>query len=587
MVPPSDAALPVLVVSDATQFEGLVASLPGDHTVDFEMHHLGDRSRLSSTISDVNPSVIVFLLKEVESAGDLTPEVVEMIGVIPFLVCGPPVGTSIRKTIYDLGAAGCFDSHPETREFLASLGRHGRRYLALRDRDVNSSRTLQVSQQLRARNTELQELNSMFRQSVDALRDKVDLQGTRLETIGKVGVELSEIQDLNILMDHILSEARRLVHAESGAILTRDHDDLVVRYRQNDALNKGGRSTGSIADGLRIPLSANSISGRVSLTGEYINVEDVYQIPEDAGFRFLTSFDDRTGYRTRAMLVYPLSTPTGDPLGVLQLANPSTPSGEAKARFDNDDVKIIRNFASMASLALERANLTRSLIMRMISMAETHDPEETGAHVNRVAGYARIVFERWASRRGMGRVELARQRDRLSIAAMLHDVGKIAIPDSILKKPGPLEPDEYRMVQRHTLIGAYLCQGTGVQTEFDEVSQVVALHHHERWDGSGYPGEVSERLWGNRASEIPRQPGLRGEDIPIEARIVALADVFDALSSSRSYKSAWPEERVLEEIQELSGTHFDPELVDIFMDEIDRIRAVQAAFTDEGFDVNG
>ena len=586
MVPAADSTLRVLIASDAPQFEELVASLPGDHALDFEWHHLGDRNLLLSTITDVNPSVVVFLFDGVETAGALTSEVVETLGVIPFLVCGLPVGASIRNSLYDLGAAGCFESSPEPLEFLASLGRHARRFLSMRDRDVNSSQTLQVSQQLRDRNTELQELNSMFRQSVDALRDKVDLQGTRLETIGKVGVELSEIQDLNILMDHILSEARRLVHAESGAILTRDHEDLVVRYRQNDALNRRGRSIGSIAGGLRIPLSANSISGRVSLTGDYINVDDVYQIPEDAGFRFLTSFDDRTGYRTRAMLVYPLSTPTGDPLGVLQLANPSTPTGEPKARFDNDDVKIIRNFASMASLALERANLTRSLIMRMIAMAETHDPEETGAHVNRVAGYSRIVFEEWASRRGMGRVEMARQRDRLSIAAMLHDVGKIGIPDSILKKPGPLEPDEYRMVQRHTLIGAYLCQGTGVQTEFDEVSQVVALHHHERWDGSGYPGEVTEQLWGNRASDIPSQPGLSGEDIPIEARIVALADVFDALSSSRSYKSAWPEERVLEEIRHLSGKHFDPELVEIFMDEIDRIRAVQTAFSNESFDVN-
>jgi response regulator RpfG family c-di-GMP phosphodiesterase len=579
MVSPPDPTLRVLVVSDSPQFEDFVSRLAESKSGDVELDHLIDQSRLSAIVSTFNPSVVLFLLKRNESLVSLSPRFIETLGLIPFLVGGVPVDPSVRKKIYDLGAGDCFDELPESVEFLACLKRHSRRFLALRDRDVNSSRTLQVSQQLRARNTELQELNSMFRQSVDALRDKVDLQGTRLDTIGKVGVELSEIQDLNILMDHILSEARRLVHAESGAILTRDHEDLVVRYRQNEALNKEGRSIGSIAGGLRIPLSANSISGRVSLTGEYINVEDVYQIPENAGFRFLTSFDERTGYRTRAMLVYPLSTPTGDPLGVLQLANPSTPSGEPKARFDNDDIKMIRNFASMASLALERANLTRSLIMRMIAMAETHDPEETGAHVNRVAGYSRILFEAWANRRGIGRIEMARQRDRLSIAAMLHDVGKIGIPDSILKKPSALEPDEYKIMQRHTLIGAFLCQGTGVQTEFDEVSQIVALHHHERWDGSGYPGPVDETLWQNRSSEMPDQHGLRGEDIPIEARIVGLADVFDALSSSRSYKEPWPEERVLEEIQSLSEKHFDPELVEIFFSEIDRIRAVQLAFS--------
>ena len=513
MASPSDSNLRILVVADLPQFEDFASCLVESDCADSELEHLPDRSRLSVMVNTFNPTVVLFLLKPSESSDVLTPGLIETLGLIPFLVGGVRAEADVRKEIYDLGAADCFERIPEPLEFLACLRRHARRFLALRDRDVNSSRTLQVSQQLRARNTELQELNSMFRQSVDALRDKVDLQGTRLETIGNVGVELSEIQDLNILMDHILSEARRLVHAESGAILTRDHEDLVVRYRQNDALRKAGRSTGSIAGGLRIPLSENSISGRVSLTGEYVNVDDVYHIPKDAGFRFLTSFDERTGYRTRAMLVYPLSTPTGDPLGVLQLANPSTATGEAKARFDNDDIKMIRNFASMASLALERANLTRSLIMRMIAMAETHDPEETGAHVNRVAGYARILFESWANRRGISRNEMARQRDRLSIAAMLHDVGKIGIPDSILKKPGALEPDEFKMMQRHTLIGAFLCQGTGVQTEFDEVSQIVALHHHERWDGSGYPGQVGESLWQDRSSKLPDQRGLRGAGV--------------------------------------------------------------------------
>ncbi len=220
----SASTLRVLVISDTPQFEDLVACLPENHTADFELEHLGDQTRMSSVVNSFNPSVVLFLFNGIESARSLTPGLVEMLGVIPFLVGGVPAEPSVRKAIYDLGAADCFDTCPEPLEFLASLARHARRFLALRDRDVNSSRTLQVSQQLRARNTELQELNSMFRQSVDALRDKVDLQGTRLETIGKVGVELSEIQDLNILMDHILSEARRLVHAESGAILTRDHE---------------------------------------------------------------------------------------------------------------------------------------------------------------------------------------------------------------------------------------------------------------------------------------------------------------------------------------------------------------------------
>ena len=134
----------------------------------------------------------------------------------------------------------------------------------------------------------------MFRQSIDALRDKVDTQGIRLQSIGNVGIELNEIRDLDILMQHVLTEARHLVRAEAGAILTRDGEDLVVRFVQNDAHLQSGRSFVDLAGGFRIPMSVGSISGRVSLTGEYINVDDVYKIPEDAGYNFLTSYDERT-----------------------------------------------------------------------------------------------------------------------------------------------------------------------------------------------------------------------------------------------------------------------------------------------------
>ena len=227
----------------------------------------------------------------------------------------------------------------------------------------------------------------------------------------------------------------------------------------------------------------------------------------------------------------------------------------------------------MASVALERARLTRSMILRMIAMAETHDPEETGAHVNRVAGYSRVLFDAWAERRNLDRVELERQRDRLSISAMLHDVGKIGIPDAILKKPGKLDPSEYAAMQMHTVIGAGLFQG--VHTDFDDLARTVALHHHERWDGTGYPGVLDPESLQQSPPTEPIRSGLQGEEIPIEARIVGLADVYDALSSKRSYKEAWPEDRVLAEIKSMSGKHFDPELVELFLDHADRMRAIQ------------
>ena len=180
-----------------------------------------------------------------------------------------------------------------------------------------------------------------------------------------------------------------------------------------------------------------------------------------------------------------------------------------------------------------------------------------------------------AAGRRMPIAELERRRDRLSMAAKLHDVGKIGISDSILKKPGKLDDAEFATMQMHTIIGSRLFNG--LQTDYGDVARIVALHHHEQWDGQGYPVTSLDEF----ATDPPEEPirrGLAGEAIPIEARIVGLADVYDALSSKRSYKDAWPEDRVIEEIRALSGTHFDPELVELFLDNIDRIRLVRDTF---------
>lgn len=502
-----------------------------------------------------------------------------LLASVPVVVLCPETDPCTKAAAFEQGANDYLIELPEAIELQARLRHLATGFIAARDRDIADARNEKLSEQLRSRNNELQDLNRIFRLSVDALKDKVDLQGVHLKSIETVGVELSEIQDLDILMQHILTEARSLVHAEAGAILTREGDELVVCYAQNDAHTRAGKSAAALAGGFRIPLSLGSISGTAVKTGEPINVDDVYSIPPGAGYRFLSSYDDRTGYRTRALLAYPLSTATGESLGVLQLSNPLTEEGEQKPRFGSDEVAVIRNFASMASVALERARLTRSMIMRMIAMAETHDPEETGAHVNRVAGYSRVMYDAWAARRDLDPGVRARQRDRLSISAMLHDVGKIGIPDAILKKPGKLDPAEYAAMQMHTVIGARLFKG--VHTDFDEVARMVALHHHERWDGEGYPGAIDPADLVNSPPTEPIRSGLHGEEITIEARIVGLADVYDALSSKRSYKDAWPEEEVLAEIKAMAGKHFDPELVEIFLANSDRMRAIRKTWRNE------
>jgi len=208
-------------------------------------------------------------------------------------------------------------------------------------------------------------------------------------------------------------------------------------------------------------------------------------------------------------------------------------------------------------------------------MAELRDPKETGAHVNRVAAYAVEIYECYAKRHETPREEIDKNRDTLRLAAMLHDVGKVAISDLILKKPGRLNEEEYEEMKKHALHGARLFRDA--RSDFDEYSAEVALNHHEKWDGSGYPGFIDMETGDplpDYTDENGRARGKRGKEIPLFGRIIALADVYDALSNRRVYKEAWDEEKVLDTIREESGKHFDPELVDIFFDILDNIKAI-------------
>jgi response regulator RpfG family c-di-GMP phosphodiesterase len=240
------------------------------------------------------------------------------------------------------------------------------------------------------------------------------------------------------------------------------------------------------------------------------------------------------------------------------------------------------HFANSAALALERAQMTRNIILRMISMAELRDPKETCAHVNRVAACSVEIFEEWARRKKLKADEIQRRKDLLRMAAMLHDVGKVAISDLILRKPARLTIDEFEIMKSHTYLGAKLFKD--VQSDFEEVAATVALNHHEKWDGTGYPGHidlfVEDPLHG-----CPTPDGLplpkSGEDIPLFGRIVAVADVYDALCSRRSYKEPWEESRIFEEMDRCSGKHFDPEVMSAFFSCVDMLRSISLRYPDE------
>jgi HD-GYP domain-containing protein (c-di-GMP phosphodiesterase class II) len=404
----------------------------------------------------------------------------------------------------------------------------------------------------------------------------------KLDSMTRLGIELSRINDLDILMERVLLRARQFSNADAGSIYIREGEWLHFSYTQNDSLQKKlPEGEKLIYSTFQVPIDEKSIAGYVAATGETLNIDDVYKLQATLPYSFSKKFDEKVGYKTQSVLTIPLQNSCGQILGILQIINTKDEFG-CICQFSQKDVMVMHHFASIAAVALERAQMTRALILRMIRMAEMRDPLETGAHVNRVAGVAVEIYEQWALRRRLDIKEIDRTRDVLRMAAMLHDVGKVATSDLILKKPARLSADEYEIMKMHTIQGARLFQNR--QSDFDEAAGLVALTHHERWDGNGYPGHIDFRsglaLNGFKLpSGLPR--GKKGTEIPLFGRIVALADVFDALSSTRSYKKAWDEQAILAQIEESAGSHFDPELVEIFFSRYEIIRAIQDRYKDK------
>ncbi len=194
----------------------------------------------------------------------------------------------------------------------------------------------------------------------------------------------------------------------------------------------------------------------------------------------------------------------------------------------------------------------RETVIRLSRAAEFRDPE-TGAHILRMAHFSQIIA------RGMGLSES--DQYLLLEAAPMHDIGKVGIADKILLKPGRLEPEEFEIMKRHATIGYELLQGSSSRVL--QTGAEIARGHHEKFDGSGYP------------------QGLKGEEIPIFSRIVAVADVFDALTSERPYKKAWDVEAAVDFLKAGSGSHFDPECVTAFLNAWDDVQEVRARYSED------
>ena len=404
----------------------------------------------------------------------------------------------------------------------------------------------------------------------------------KLETLTTLGIELNQVNDLDILMEHILTKARQFVNADAGSIYIREGDKLNFTYTQNDTfqarLPKGEKL---IYSTFSLPINEKSIAGYVAATGRYLNMPDVYRLDPTLPYNFSKQFDQTTGYKTQSILTIPLKNSNDEILGILQIINALNESKDV-VPFSAEDEKMMFHFASIAAVALERAQMTRAILLRMIRMAEMRDPKETGAHVNRVAGYGIEIYERWAMRHGVAQKEIDSNRDVFRMAAMLHDVGKVGISDLILKKPGRFEKDEYEIMKQHTVLGAQLFLPR--QSDLDDIAQQIALNHHEWYNGNGYPGHV-DILTGEPLPEFTAENGKplgkQKDQIPIFGRIVSVSDVYDALSSARVYKKAYDEKRTLKIIEEGAGTQFDPEIIEIFFSCLPVLRSIQESDKDK------
>lgn len=406
----------------------------------------------------------------------------------------------------------------------------------------------------------------------------------KLQKIIELELQLDEIKDVDVLLERILTESRNIVNADAGSIYVKEGERLKIKYAQNDT------QLNDLPPGEKLPylffsfpINKTSIAGYVASTKETLIIEDAYNIPAEKPYKFNRQTDLTTNYRTKSIYTFPLVMNNGVLLGVLQIINKLDDSG-CVVKFTKEDGTYLQHFALSAVRALQHAYNTRENHRKMLKMSEFRDPKETYLHTERVSSISLEIYDRWAFDKNIPENIRHTYRDNLKIAAKFHDIGKVGISDLILKKPGRFDDYERRIIKGHTCIGAQLFDPA--ETEVDIMCRDVALCHHERFDGgeAGYPGK--KYVDGGFADfqigfPVEDSTPLKGEEIPLSARIVAVADVFDALSHKRCYKEAWSLDDAFAEIQNCSGTQFDPEIVLAFMKVRERVEQILINYRDD------
>ncbi len=379
----------------------------------------------------------------------------------------------------------------------------------------------------------------------------------KLKRLNRIGIALSSTRDLDQLLGMIVTEARAFIGCDAGSLYLRDAEQLHFVVSQNDTIRKrlGEKAEKALFRPFSVAINRESIAGYVATTGENINLADAYEIPAEAGYSLDRDFDKRNNYRTQSMLVVPMKDHGGSVVGVLQLINALDEQGAVRC-FSTEDEELVLSLASQAAVAVSNARLTKELkeahydtIFRLAVAAEYRD-EDTAAHIHRVSEYSRVLA------RAIG-LE-SEQQELVYYASPMHDVGKLGVPDAVLLKPGRLDPEERKVMEQHPLIGARILSGS--HSRVLQAAEQIALSHQEKWDGSGYPNH------------------LKGEDIPLFGRIVAVADVFDALTTKRPYKEPMGIADAMGILQKDAGSHFDPAFPQAFTGIIDEVIEIYSKY---------
>jgi len=357
-----------------------------------------------------------------------------------------------------------------------------------------------------------------------------------LEVIFDYLAEVSSLRDYDDIINVLANMGKALTSADRCSIWIVSDDKKRITTKVAHGI-----------DNIEIDMGSG-IVGSAILSGEKVIIDDVYSDP-----RFNQEIDKHTGYKTKNMMVIPMYNYNDEIIGAFQVIN-----SVARESFESRDIErlmLASTYAAetivAAKLEQEIADTQKEVVFTMGAIGESRS-KETGNHVKRVAEYSKLLALEYGL--CFNEAELLKQ------ASPMHDIGKIAIPDNILKKPGAFTPTERHIMNKHAELGYNMIKNS--QRPLLKAAAIVAHEHHEKWDGSGYPR------------------GLKGSDIHIYGRITALADVFDALGSDRVYKKAWSDEKILELLKEERGKHFEPKLVDIFFDNLEKFYAIRERFQD-------